>query len=229
MRPGRVFSAANWKSAIGELLLIVVGVTIALAASSWYEDRQERRKEKQVLEQLRQALEIDLQEFESRQKRQVRLYKDVVALTEHMNGSDPYEPAIEAYFPSVSRWVGVRTNSAPYQALKSSGLDLISSDTLRLKLIYYYENQIAQLVGAYLNNRAFSTDRVAPYFLLNFRQVEPLRFVPDDYEKLRKDKFFWNLCVTKMSRLQNRILPYYERTIESNRELVADIEVELGD
>jgi type II secretory pathway pseudopilin PulG len=229
MRPGRVFGAASWKSAIGELLLIVVGVTIALAASSWYEDRQERRKEKQVLEQLRQALEVDLQEFRSRHQTQNRVYHELIALTEHMTGTEPYDPEVAPYFTSVLTWVGVRSNTAPYQALKSTGLDLISSDLLRLKLIYYYENQVTRLHDTYINNRAFATERAAPYFYSNFRNIASSTYVPDDYEKLRSDKFFWNLCMTKINRLQRRILPSYEQTIEMNLELLAYIEAELGD
>ena len=65
MRLGRVVNATNWKYAIGEIVLIVVGVTIALAANSWYAARQERSDEIQVLRQLKQALQVDLAEFES--------------------------------------------------------------------------------------------------------------------------------------------------------------------
>jgi hypothetical protein len=49
MRVSRLVSAPNWRYAVGEVVLIVVGVTIGLAASSWYEGRQERRDELLVL------------------------------------------------------------------------------------------------------------------------------------------------------------------------------------
>jgi hypothetical protein len=48
MRVSRLVSAPNWRYAIGEILLIVVDVSIALAASSWYEGRLERRNEVMV-------------------------------------------------------------------------------------------------------------------------------------------------------------------------------------
>ena len=49
MAVSRLVSAPNWRYALGELLLIVVGVTIALAATTWYEKRQERRVAKELL------------------------------------------------------------------------------------------------------------------------------------------------------------------------------------
>jgi hypothetical protein len=40
LRISNVLGAVNWRHAIGEMGLIVVGVMIALAATSWYEDLQ---------------------------------------------------------------------------------------------------------------------------------------------------------------------------------------------
>lgn len=139
-----------------------------------------------------------------------------------------YDPGIVPYFQSVMTWVGVQTNSAPYEALKSTGFDLISSNALRLTLIYYYENQFPRMHGGYLNDRAFATDRVVPYYMDHFRQTEPGIYIPDDYQKIRHDKYYWNLCMTKLTRLQRRILPSYEEPIEMIRDILADIETKLG-
>ena len=63
MRVSRLASAPNWRYAVGEVVLIVVGVSIALAATSRYEGRQERRDEILVLQQLRRTLSEDLQDM----------------------------------------------------------------------------------------------------------------------------------------------------------------------
>ena len=34
----------NWRYAVGEVLLIIIGVTVALAGTAWYEDKQKRRE-----------------------------------------------------------------------------------------------------------------------------------------------------------------------------------------
>jgi len=53
----------NWRYTLGELFLIVVGVSIALAASSWYEDQIDHRTEVEYLDRLRTALAIDIARF----------------------------------------------------------------------------------------------------------------------------------------------------------------------
>jgi hypothetical protein len=50
----------KWKHVIGELLLIVVGVLLALAVNNWNTTRQTRREELSLLKQLRASLAIDL-------------------------------------------------------------------------------------------------------------------------------------------------------------------------
>jgi len=136
MRFSRVFGTSNWKYAVGEVVLIVIGVTIALAANSWHEDRQERREEVLVLQQIQQALRIDVAQLEPRFATVKRLEQDILALLEHMQSEMPYSTELEENFRSVRRWVGIRSNTAPFEALKSRGFDLISNGSLRLKLIY---------------------------------------------------------------------------------------------
>ncbi len=65
MRISRILAAANWKYAVGEVFLIVVAITLALMANSWYENSQERRYEVLVLQQIRDALESDLELFDN--------------------------------------------------------------------------------------------------------------------------------------------------------------------
>ena len=156
MRFARVFEATNWRYAVGEVVLIVIGITTALAANSWYEDRQERREEVIVLQQIQQALMIDVEELEPRFATVNRLEQNILALLEHMDSDLPYTTKLEENIRSVRRWVGVRSNTAPYEALKSRGFDLISKDSLRLKLIYYYENQFPILYETYINDREFA-------------------------------------------------------------------------
>ena len=70
----------------------------------------------------------------------------------------------------VLAWFGTRTNSAPYEALKSRGLELISDDDLRIDLIRYYEDVFPLVENAYLNDRTLVLDEARPYYLENFRQ-----------------------------------------------------------
>jgi hypothetical protein len=52
MRLWRFVKTRRWRSAAGELALVVVGVLIALAVDSWRGDRNDRERERAYLRQL---------------------------------------------------------------------------------------------------------------------------------------------------------------------------------
>jgi len=55
----------NWKSAVGEVILIVVGVTIAMAGNSWYERRHPRQDEAALHAILETTIREDLAGLQS--------------------------------------------------------------------------------------------------------------------------------------------------------------------
>ena len=144
-----------------------------------------------------------------------------------MESDSPYSPELAGNIRSVRRWVGVRSNTAPYEALKSRGFDLVSDDRLRLKLIFYYENQFPSLYESYINGREFARLNIVPYFLASFRATTSNTWVPIDYQTLRSDSYFRNLCLSKLSRLQEYILPNYEKSLSMIRDILSEIESEI--
>ena len=44
------------------------------------------------------------------------------------------------------------TNSAPYETLKSRGLDIIGNDTLRLRIAHYYDVEYERVITNYEHN-----------------------------------------------------------------------------
>ncbi len=74
----------NWKYAFGEVLLIVVGVSIALAASSWYENRQLRGVEISALAQLQATLREDLDRITGRYDTIGRVNQGIASFVDHI-------------------------------------------------------------------------------------------------------------------------------------------------
>ena len=106
MRGSRIVSALNWRYAVGEVLLIVIGVSIALAANSWWEDRKAREEELAMLAQLKSALEVDLQEFEAMQKLhldQERVFATYPNYDEGGEVPDPLEIVVTVTWQDASK------------------------------------------------------------------------------------------------------------------------------
>ena len=126
------------------------------------------------------------------------------------------------------RWRDVDANTSAYEVLKSRGFDSITNDSLRNQIIYYYEEQAPNLTASAYNDRTFVTERLNPYTDQHFVSIDPIRMEPLDYESLRQDVYYRNLAMMKLFRLQNFILPNYQRTNRMTRELISMIDAELG-
>ena len=227
MRLSREIEPINWRYALGELILIVVGISLALAGNSWYENRQEGLEELQVLSQFREALENDQEEFQRIYETARDVHQKVTALLAHMSSEEPYGTNVEPYILAVTRWRGVRANVAAYEALKARGFDLISDESLRLDLIEYYEEIAPNLRDIYLNDRQMVTEQVMPYFFKNLHMADIWKFVPNDYEQLRIDPYFRNLTMYKLGRLESFMLPRFERALTRIEELQTKIAAEV--
>jgi len=217
----------NWRYAVGEVLLIVIGILIALAANSWWEDRQEREEERAILQQISAALQVDLERFRDAQRRHLRQESDIIALVEHMEGDDPFRPDMSPQFRSVRTWIQIRPSTGPYEALKNRGHELVSNAELLSGIINYYELQVTSLSAGALNDRDFVTDRLNPYVDRNFRHENTTTLIPLDYETLRRDNYYRSLVMTKLLRVQTRIIPTYQETNKMIRDLIADIDQQL--
>ena len=220
--------SANWKYIIGELLLIVVGVTLALMASASYESWQARQDERRSLEQISLALKDDLaflqENFESLKQNE----QNLLALLELLRHDELGQEA-QPYFLSVTAWRGIELRTGPYDELKARGLSLISSDSLRLKLVNLYDSSFGWLQGVTEHDEVFSRDQIYPYVYEHFRGVGTGELEPaNGYAAMDTDLYFENLVAMKLQRLQARLLPSYEETLALVREVLVDIHEEMG-
>lgn len=220
----RLVRAANWKYAIGEVLLVFVGIMLALAANSWNENRNDRQEEKELLSQLKAALEVDKETLESNLAILQQVEMDVGVLVRHMDSDEPFTDDLIPLFGRIPRWVSIGSMTAPYEALKSRGLGLISDNALQLNIIYYYETQFRLVENSYLNSREFSISSIYPFMRQNFRLDSGTGWVPLDYENLRSNEEFRNLCVYRLNRLTNFQFPFYNEALDTNRQLIQQID-----
>ena len=228
MRPSRILSSASWKYALGEVSLIVVGVTLALMATSWYESSRERKDEIEALQQISVALESDLESLSRNSQRLQEAEEDVTELLRFLRSGAAYSTEINPGFSAVTMWRGVQMRLAPYEQIKSRGFSLISNSSIRMKLIDLYESLYGDLQMATENDRIVSRDQILPYFYAKFRRSDDDEWEPIDYAALKSDPVFENLLIAKQRRLQGYVLPAYERSIDAIREVLVELDRELG-
>ena len=154
--------------AIGEILLVVIGILIALQINSMNQDRQRAELEQVLLEQIRfEMLEI----YED-------LWRDAANLElgdrSHHNISDyirrdlPYTDSLcfDFHWLKVDEYIYPTT--AAYSRLQEEGLDIIQNDSISLIIQSLYEGHFPRLTVAHSSIPNISL-AFNDYYLNSFR------------------------------------------------------------
>lgn len=135
------------KYAIGEIVLVVIGILIAMSINNWNEELKNRSFEKEILEQIRANLIKDRLTLES-----------VLANFENaMNSTDKVlnpelstneRDSLKYWLSDIVRFDRFQPLTNAFEVAKSKGLDLISNKQLRFDIGAYYDDEIKRVIKA---------------------------------------------------------------------------------
>jgi hypothetical protein len=223
----RILRATNWKYAVGEVALIFVGITLALAANSWYENLKNREEEREILRQVVVGLETDVEALKTAQSSIEAKVGLMTQLEAHIRDELPYSGDLDVSFKSILTGASARMNTAAFDTLKFRGMDLVSSPELRNQLVDYYGTEQTLLDQRNRNDRG---DMLAaePYFKKNFRwESGALLMTPIDYSSLVNDQEFLNILAVRIWALNNLALRVHARIIGKAEQLILAIQYHL--
>ena len=200
------------KYAIGEIILVVIGILIALQINNWNENRKLKTQEIEILKGFKNTMNKDLKSLNRSMIRYNESSQSINLLIDYMESDLPYQDSLSVHFGNInSDWV-IRIDQSVFEALKSRGLNLISNDSLQQDIINFYafvENGLkdtstrySRLLGNASENiygRHFdalwepaSKEKREQY--LNKSIIEPgslvNKMIPRDYDKLKQDPEF---------------------------------------
>ena len=228
MSVSRLVSASNWRYAMGEIALIVVGVSIALAASSWYENRQLRDDEYAVLAELQVTLQEDLDSITIAYNTIHRVDQEIASFVDRVESDHLTSAETTAGIGWTMRFVTLNIRFGPYETLKARGIDLITNQSLRVNLTSLYEDEIPNLVEDSVIDRRLSRDRILPYILQVFWLDASEHWVPKRTPVANWQSDLATLGRYRANTLTHHYLPSFEHTLDLMRGVLADIESELA-
>ena len=183
--------------AVGEIVLIVIGILIALQIDSWNEQRKLRSKELKILKSFKESLAKDAAYLAGSKFTYGKAQQSLDYLIAYMEKDLPYTDSLKYHFANITYDWGVQYDFSTYEALKAEDVNLISNDSLRSNIIWYYS--LAEGLNLRLANRYSRVIENASLnlFSKHFDQMWEARadnyqgeMVPIDYEALKKDKEF---------------------------------------
>ena len=135
------------KYAIGEIILVVIGILIALSINNWNEEIKNRAFEKEILEQIRANLIKDKLTLESIQAN----FENAMNSTDKILKSEwltNERDSLKYWLSDIVRFDRFQPLTNAFEVAKSKGLDLISNKELRFDIGAYYDDEIKRVVKA---------------------------------------------------------------------------------
>jgi len=106
--------------AIGEIILVVIGILIALQINNWNENKKQIKKEEKVLQQFKNELNEDLFILDEIITSNKFVIKSCNELIKHLEKNMPYNDSLSLYF---DRWASpnvLEFNGSTYQNLTTN-------------------------------------------------------------------------------------------------------------
>ena len=225
----RIINAVNWRHALGELALIVLGILLALGASDWWDRREAREDEIETLREISEALAADLVIFDE----EIAYFTDAAAamgeLLEHIESGRPYDRSLDAKFGMSYGLRLIQLNGSPWESLKSRGLGLVTNRELRARLARTYDVTYANVAEANLVQRNIVLDALRPYYLKHFRDLEfNVTATPIDYDFIASDPEYRNLLAYRRQGIRQGQLNGYPEARAEIAGLIQAIDDEIA-
>jgi len=132
-----------FKYALGEILLVVIGILIALQINNWNESKKARIYELKILKEIRAALIQDINYSEGLLEDRIKIIdENSQALLKLIQQENIDVEIFNNHFKSMYSGFVFQYNNGAYEALKATGIEKISNDTLRNSLVEFYEFQV---------------------------------------------------------------------------------------
>ena len=184
--------------ALGEIVLIVVGILLALYLDNLNADKQAREVETELLNELKSNLISNLKILERTLKTEAEYLAYNEMILEYLDHRKPYDKDLDKAFGVYFWTVSTNPVTGGYEFLKSKGVDLITNDSLRNRISFIFENEFSILKN---ENEIWSNNLQQnisyPYHVKHFRRyystengTEVERAKPFDYESLLEDEEF---------------------------------------
>jgi hypothetical protein len=208
-----------FKYAIGEILLVVVGILLALQVSNWNQNAQQEKRELQFLEQIGKDLTGMLEDIESDLYSLQLGDQGHFKILDYIENNLAYQDTLCFDFYWLIKDEYIYPVRATYDAVKEEGMAIIQNEKIRRKIQSAFENlfprisktnpfypDIEEFFSAYYQeNFTVNTDvnlvfeEKFPYFVLKYPYPKVVNgkfypvtigFVPKDFDQLKKDDRF---------------------------------------
>ena len=159
-----------FKYAIGEIILVMIGILLALQVNSYYQFKQDRKLEYSLLKELQASIRNDSLKIDSNIKNFEKIKKQSLYLDSMIKNKCSYKPKIDSAFGAISAFSVSEANYIPFDKIKELKNGIIRNDSLFNSLSSFYNSSkfLAEL-DRYFQNGAYFRQEIYPKYFKGYR------------------------------------------------------------
>ena len=219
--------------AIGEIILVVIGILIALQINNWNERRLEAKEELKILKAIKTGLEADLSDLNYNANTIKTNIKYANAVIQSLENDQPYKDSIADYFGIMMFPTKFVYSTSAFETLKSKGIGLIKNEDLRNSIVDVYDSRYTFFLAYERTNVLDEMERgLEDIFATRFEEAflfdlskpnyEP-RLVPLDFNALKTDQEFLYFIKSYKNKLNVFLQFHYRKLIMKQVENLSSI------
>jgi len=187
-----------FKYAIGEIVLVVIGILIALGINNWNEGNNAKEKETHALNEIISDLDnniVNLTDIKIRKINSLNSSRNSLKIIiDVLENKKEYHDSLIVHFTAILGYPDPDIKTSGYESLTSIGMDLISDNKLRSEIGKYYTSQIPDVIRAYDELRDdfyhYMLDYSRFLFISSYNDKYERNMIPTDFQKLKNNYGF---------------------------------------
>jgi len=221
--------------AIGEIILIVIGILLALYLNNLSTERGVKAEQIKILKEIKSNLNSSIISFDRAIASEKNYMAYNVMILDYLDHKKPYDTILDKAFGTYFWTISSSAVTGAYDYLKSKGVDRITNDQLRTEISYLFESELLVLKNeneVWANN--LQQNISYPFHVKHFRKYYPDQSASTDYEYARpfnydlllEDAYFKSINAEIISNRRWNINSL-QNTIDRVKDLIDDIDAEL--
>jgi len=217
--------------AIGEIILVVIGILIALSINNWNNNNLRTNEEMNALSNMLLDLNLDINAINNALKIHENTLKTHIKFRKILLKQSPANDSIGFFIRMLNSSSTPTFSSSTYKTISQTGLNLIQNDSLRNSIVKYYETLIP-----YLNEKANLDPKfqfqilLKPYYIKHLKlELNPngsMKHSVNNLKKLLNDNEFLNELNLSIN-FRRRIIRHHKIGIKHAESLTQIINNEL--
>ena len=214
--------------AIGEIILVVIGILIALQINNWNEMRKEQNLELALLQEMQENLKADILDMEDNIGFHERSNESANIILSTFKNKIPENDTLYKHFGNITLAPKFLVTMTAYNSINREGMRLIKNDSLKNAIVSHYQRNYAYLLSWNDSEWDMLFNDQQDVFRKYFKEYNYVgEVIPENYEELSNNSYYRNYLNNRIGFNKASIRYYKAFGIKNARSLIKLIEEEL--